>query len=244
MDDSLSIQLNHEIQRLFRLSSYRDLDSFGTQLSRSIAGRIISGDSLSEAIRASVPSVETGFFRVNRSVNRDGLRRQIELQLRTYDLPPNDLPGSISDFRKFAERQLAQELWKNRSDEGVLRSHLQTFLEARHGRTLKEMVTGRGRTDVALVDGGTSEVIETKLWKGEAYFRDGLVELAQYLRTEDLGEGHYVVLDCSLENGLVEENGPEWIEEVEGRHIRVYFVCVRPATPSRLARARRSARDI
>ena len=89
------------------------------------------------------------------------------------------LMDSIEEFCRYAERQLAQELWKNRNDEGVLRSHLQTYLEARHGRTIKELVTGRGRMDIVLLDGDAHEVIETKVWRGQEYYEQGVRELGE-----------------------------------------------------------------
>lgn len=235
MDDALSIQVNHAVQELFQLRGYRDLDRFGTRLSRNVAKRVAGGASLWKAIEGAVPEINTAFFKINRGASRPDLQQQLQARMQLEDNESDGLVESIDEFCRYAERQLAQELWKNRNDEGVLRSHLQTYLEARHGRTIKELVTGRGRTDIVLLDGDAHEVIETKIWRGLKYYEQGIRELGEYLRTEHLETAYYVVLSTAG-NKLLEEKGPAWREEVAGRTIHVRFVCVSAETPSMIGK--------
>lgn len=238
MDDRLAIQLNHEIQELIQSSRWRDTDNFGIRLSRDLALRLSASRSLPASLSNALAETRTIFFRANR-LQRRHFEKQLTARLRALGIQgEEDLYSSIRGFCSFAERQLAHELWSNRNDEGVLRSHLQTFLEARRGGTLKEVVTGRGRADIALLDRASKGVIETKLWKGEKYFGEGLLELAEYLRTEDLAEGYYVVLDCSSGSNLVQEKGQNWTEHIDDRDIHVLFIRVSPSPPSKLRRRR------
>lgn len=235
MDEALAIQVNSEVQELVRLKGYRDLDRFGTRLSRNIAMRVAGGASLWKSVEAAVPQTKTVFFKINRGATRVDFQQQLQARMQLEDRESDSLAESIDEFCQYAERQLAQELWKSRNDEGVLRSHLQTYLEARHGRTIKELVTGRGRTDIVLLDGDAHEVIETKVWRGQAYYEQGIRELAEYLRTERLETAYYVILSTGG-NKLLEENGSAWLEDVDGRTIHVRFVCVSTETPSKIGK--------
>ena len=236
MDDRLSIQINHRIRDALHSRGWRDPDDFGLRVSKQLAEHVATGASLGESIGYALGSTKTVFFRVN-EVSRDHFELTLAGLLQALQLGENSqLTSCLERFCRFAERQLAQELWKSRNDEGVLRSHLQTSLEAQRGSTVKELVTGRGRADIALVDPEAKEVIETKLWKGEQYFRQGLAELAEYLRTEGLRKGYYVVLDTSRTNELVRDKGTCWTEQVAGRTIEVHFVRISPSVPSKLTR--------
>ena len=237
MDDAVAVRVNHDVQELFQLKAYRDLDHFGTRLSRAIADRVEAGDSVPDAVRAGVGDVDTAFFRVNRGVSRQALMAQLEERIGADKLRSSGLLGALGAFRAFAERQLALELWENRNDESVLRSHMQTYLEGVGFRTLKEVVTGRGRADVGLLDSRSRGLIEAKLWKGPQYFREGVRELGEYLRTERLQEGHYVVLDTTQGNALVEDRGVQWSDKVDGQTIHVFFVRVSSVVPSKVGRA-------
>ena len=235
MDDAFAIQVNSQVQEIFRLKGYRDLDRFGIRLSRSVAKHVGAGESFSSAIQKALAGSRTAFFRLNRGVSREDLQQHLSERIQPHVLPSGDLLDSVRDFRRFAERQLGQELWKARNDEAVLRSHLQTFLEARHGRTLKEMVTGRGRTDVTVLR-ESHEVIETKVWHGIENHNQGLRELSEYLRTEDLRTGYYVELVTSSNNVLLKERGNDWSEELNGKTIHVLLVYVSEETPSETKR--------
>ena len=234
-DDRFVIGLNREVQRLINLLGQSDPDDFGLRLSRQLSRSSRPRDVVDEAsIMEALSSMRTSFFRVSGCSKRDFSKLLVE-RVRGMEISrESSLPEKLKEFAEYAERQLAQELWKGRKDESVLRSHLQTALEAGGRYTLKELTTGRGRTDIALLDEQGKAIIETKLWRGQEYFADGLAELAEYLRTEHLHDGYYVVLDCSLENKLVAANGSSWTELVDGRKIHVTFIRIPPASPSKL----------
>lgn len=238
MGDEIAIRINRELQNLIHSYGASDSDDLSLRLSRELANQLRAGVALSEAVGLALDRTPTTFFRTSRAT-KENFRRTLEDRLRKLDLGSNGLSDRVAAFCSFAERQLAAELWANRNDEGVLRSHLQTFLESRYPGTMKEVPTGRGRTDIALLISESKEVVETKLWKGAAYFEDGVVELAEYLRTEQLRSGYYVVLSCVDQNPLISERGTRWSETVDGRTIHVFFVRVSPASPSALGRYRR-----
>ena len=47
----------------------------------------------------------------------------------------------------------------------------------------------------ALLQNGADYIIETKLWAGEKRYQEGKKQLARYLESEQVDEGHYLVFD-------------------------------------------------
>lgn len=232
--------VNREFKEFMHSMNWSDLDNFGLRLSRGIVEGLSTGCSMREALRKSLGRVQTGFFRANR-VNRqvfadDFLKR---LERSGWELALRSIEDLLREFRVYAERDLAQDLVKDVVDEARLRAFLQTFLAGRGERSFREVPSGRGKTDILLISPDGEEIIEVKIWRGEEYFREGLEELEEYLRTQNLRKGYYVILDCSLENDFVNQRGHEWVEEVRGKRIHVIIITVRSVPPSKIRRARR-----
>jgi hypothetical protein len=61
------------------------------------------------------------------------------------------------------------------------------------GQTYLEVPSGRGRIDILIRYQAYSYVIENKVYSDDTYFKKGKGQLAEYLKSEKLEEGYYVV---------------------------------------------------
>jgi hypothetical protein len=61
----------------------------------------------------------------------------------------------------------------------------------------KEPVTGdERRMDIVVTYGEKQkEVIELKIWRGEEYHRDGLLQLSEYLDFQGMKQGYILIFD-------------------------------------------------
>ncbi len=215
--------------------SLTDVDYFSIRLARCTASGIASGETVEIALRRCATLEGKSFFTVNRG-KRDQFIDAVLKQVHNLLPPSNGLLVTLRAFKHIAERDLAEDFKAH--DETSIRSHLQTHL----GRTLftrREVPTGKGKID--LLVGPDQEVIEVKVWKDATYYQDGLLELAEYLRTEDKAHGYYVVVDFETERPFVEK-GDEFTERVSGKKVAVLMVRMPVTAPSRLGREQRRAR--
>jgi len=85
-------------------------------------------------------------------------------------------------------------------------------------------------------------VVETKIWRSRQYYLDGFEELREYLETEQLGLGYYVVFAEKLKQSGVAQEIPSqdyfW-ELKEGKKILVVIVDISVIPPSRKGRIKR-----
>jgi hypothetical protein len=104
-------------------------------------------------------------------------------------VPRRTLLEVILDYRKFAIRELSGQFGgRTTGHEEELRNSLLTFLPER-GYT--EARTGRGRTDILLPS--PKRIIEVKVWTSTLVYNDGLVELGQYIQTEEPESAYMIV---------------------------------------------------
>jgi hypothetical protein len=91
-------------------------------------------------------------------------------------------------FRAFDTQQLKEAAWHYSLD-----GFINFFIERLGGETFVEVPTGRGRTDILILHQHQKYVIETKVFTDQYYFQKGKRQLADYLESEALAEGYYVV---------------------------------------------------
>ena len=91
-------------------------------------------------------------------------------------------------FRAFNTRQLREGAWHYSLD-----GFLHFFIEQLNGEMFIEVPSGRGRTDLLILYQQRKYIIETKIFSTALRFTNGKHQLADYLATEGLSEGYYVV---------------------------------------------------
>lgn len=77
----------------------------------------------------------------------------------------------------------------------LLLTYLDIFVSEIGAHIYSEVATGRGRMDIILLHQERKYIIETKLWAGEKRYQEGKRQLARYLKSEQVNEGHYLVFD-------------------------------------------------
>jgi hypothetical protein len=241
--DAVAIAVNNSLREVAaRLGATMDPDGFGLRLSRAVARRVAAGEHVSRAVESCVRELRTGYFAAN-GVSRMALTTELCRCLEATGVPQvaSSTKDRILRFKAYAERQLVASLRQNPSEENA-RSLLQSYMQAL-SITYREVVTGAGRSDILLLDGASRDVIEVKLWRDVTYYEDGLQEVAEYLRTEGLQEGHYVVFDIGASSTVPRAKGADiWAESVGKRTVHVYFLCLPRTPPSKLGRQNRLGR--
>ena len=99
-------------------------------------------------------------------------------------------------FRAFDTEQLKEGAWHYSLD-----GFINFFIQRLGGDTLIETPSGRGRTDILIFYQQHKYLIETKIFTDQSYFQNGKEQLAEYLGTEGLEDGYYVVFSAK-ERGL------------------------------------------
>ncbi len=83
----------------------------------------------------------------------------------------------------------------------------------------KEPVVGpERRIDIAVTFGGREDVIETKIWRGQAYHERGLAQLSDYLDFKNLKTGYLLIFDFSKDR----QPKSEWLSFADKRIFAVW----------------------
>jgi hypothetical protein len=127
-------------------------------------------------------------------------------------------------YRAFDTKHLKEGAWHYSLD-----GFINFFIERLGGQTYIEVPTGRGRTDILILYRDKKYIIETKIFTDLSYFERGKRQLAAYLKTESLEEGHYVVFSRkhSADDVLERE------ETIDGKRIFTHLIRVNFDRPSR-----------
>ena len=128
-------------------------------------------------------------------------------------------------FRAFDTEQLKEGAWHYSLD-----GFIYFFVERLCGRTYVEVPSGRGRTDILIRHRDQAHLIETKVYSDETYFKRGKAQLAEYLKSEALAEGYYVVFS-KIHTEKDELNFEEWIQ---GKRIYTHIIPIQFEQPSRV----------
>ena len=129
-------------------------------------------------------------------------------------------------FRAFDAEHLKEGAWHYSLD-----GFMNFFLEVLGGETFVEVPSGRGRTDILVLYKQSKYIIETKIFTNAAYFQRGKRQLAEYLTSEGLKEGYYVVFSNihTKEDELFSE------EIIQEKSICTYIICTQFEQASRLS---------
>ncbi len=92
----------------------------------------------------------------------------------------------LSRFREFIERR-GREAFKltpmpqEATGQYLLMAYLDIVVRQIGGAAFTEVNSGEGRLDLIVVLKGQRTIIETKIWRGQALYEEGLIQLADYL---------------------------------------------------------------
>jgi len=128
-------------------------------------------------------------------------------------------------FRAFDTEHLKEGAWHYSLD-----GFINFFIQCLGGQTFVEVPTGRGRTDIFILYQNHKYVIETKRFVNHYYFQQGKGQLAEYLKSEKLEEGYYVVFSHH------HSEKDEYLKEeiIEGKRIYTHIILLKFEQPSRV----------
>jgi hypothetical protein len=127
-------------------------------------------------------------------------------------------------FHAFDTEHLKEGAWHYSLD-----GFLNFFIQRLGGDTLVEVPSGRGRTDILILYKGGKEIIETKVYLDQGYFDQGKTQLVDYLVSEGLDQGFYVVF--SNKHGPTD---PLYTEEtIQGKRLYTWIIRTTFKAPSR-----------
>jgi hypothetical protein len=128
-------------------------------------------------------------------------------------------------FRAFDTEHLKEAAWHYSLD-----GFINFFIQCLGGQTFVEVPSGRGRTDILILYQNQKYVIETKRFVNNYYFKQGQGQLAEYLKSENISEGYYVVF-----SNIHTETDPLYLEEVvNGKRIYTHIILTKFEQPSRV----------
>lgn len=126
-------------------------------------------------------------------------------------------------FRAFDTEQLREGAWHYSLD-----GFINFFIQQLGGDTLVEVPSGRGRTDILILYKTHKYIIETKIFLSQMQFAHGKQQLADYLTSEGVAEGFYVVF--TQKHSAAD---PLFFDEtVAGKRIRTYLIRTNFEPPS------------
>ncbi len=128
-------------------------------------------------------------------------------------------------FRAFDTEHLKEAAWHYSLD-----GFINFFIQCLGGQTFVEVPTGRGRTDILILHQNHKYIIETKRFVNNYYFKQGKGQLAEYLKSESISEGYYVVF-----SNIHTEQDKLFSEElIQGKQIHTHIILTKFEQPSRL----------
>ena len=126
-EDRTVIAVQHALNELVHRSRLNDLDAFVLRLSREIAQRLESAESLSSAVKAALQSVQTSFFKVN-GISREGWIQDAAQCLESVaDIHGRSIQDRLETFARHAESREAMNLKRDPTEENA-RGLVRTFL--------------------------------------------------------------------------------------------------------------------
>lgn len=159
-----------------------------------------------------------------------------DILVNDHDFRPYAAAGALqmvtilSHFRQFVERR-GREAFKvtampqEATGQYLLSAYLDVLMRQVGSETFVEVPSGPGRLDLIVVYQGQRYVVETKIWRGKAEFDKGVQQLADYLETENVQEGYFVVFHARPNvYGKLPGEQLEFTQLVAGKTIHVYLV--------------------
>ncbi|TEB05582.1 hypothetical protein Psch_02623 [Pelotomaculum schinkii] len=147
--------------------------------------------------------------------------------------PINVSMKEIQEFKSLVERQTYADIYVNgKPQENIARALLQTFLTS---RSYREVLVRGGRSDLLSFTKNGRFLYETKIWRGQDYYIQGLEELEEYIIGEDdenlLGV-FYVIFDPT-KSGKAKKHINSYIKTVGRYHVNVIIIHIKPQVPSK-----------
>jgi len=128
-------------------------------------------------------------------------------------------------FRAFDTEHLKEAAWHYSLD-----GFINFFIQCLGGQTFIEVPTGRGRTDILILYQNHKYVVETKRFVNNYYFKQGKGQLAEYLISENISKGYYVVF-----SNMHTDKDELFSEElIQGKRIYTHIIPTKFEQPSRL----------
>ncbi len=137
-------------------------------------------------------------------------------------------------FRAFDTEQLKEGAWHYSLD-----GFINFFLEQMGGETFVEVPSGRGRTDILILYHHKKYIIETKVFTSHSRIQQGKQQLTDYLATEGLTEGFYVVFS----NKHTKDDLLTFDETINGKLIHTRIILTKFEQPSR-RKAQRASKQV
>lgn len=134
-------------------------------------------------------------------------------------------------FHAFDTAQLREGAWHYSLD-----GFINFFIERLGETTFVEVPSGRGRTDILILHQDRRYLIETKIFTDRYYFQQGKQQLADYLATEGLTTGYYVVFS----NKHNKDDALYFDELIDGKRIFTYLILTHFDQPSRRTKQKRN----
>ncbi len=111
-----------------------------------------------------------------------------------------DMDALIFNFRNFIIRAGHRILEvpdtpKEFVGQYLLSAYLDQFVQTVGASLRLEVQTGRGRADIIVTHNQKQYIIETKIWRNERRYQIGKKQLVEYLKSENVPEGYYVIFD-------------------------------------------------
>ncbi|MDM8520682.1 ATP-binding protein [Anaerolineales bacterium HSG6] len=126
-------------------------------------------------------------------------------------------------FRAFDTENLKEGAWHYSLD-----GYLNFFIRQLGGETYVEVPSGRGRTDILIRYRKQSYIIEVKVYHQITEFKQGKGQLAEYLKSEGLTEGYYVVFS----NVHTQEGTLTTEDVIDGKRIFTHIIRTNFKRPS------------
>ncbi len=129
-------------------------------------------------------------------------------------------------FHAFDTENLKEAAWHYSLD-GFIHFYIQSL----GGQTFIEVPSGKGRTDILILYKRKSYIIETKRFVSQHYFNQGKAQLLEYMKSERLSDGYYVVFS----NKHTETDALRSEDLIENRRIYTHIIPISFEQPSRVA---------
>ncbi|MBV7336516.1 AAA-like domain-containing protein [Chloroflexi bacterium TSY] len=164
------------------------------------------------------------------------MRLQADILINGYDYRPHlgnsklQMSLLLSLFRQFVERRGREAFQvtpmpQEATGQYLLMAYLDLVVRSGGGDLFTEVDSGNGRLDLIAVHQGQRYVVETKVWRGQAEYDKGLMQLADYLESESVQEGYYVIFHARPNvYGKLPQKELEFQITQDGKRIHVYLV--------------------
>ncbi len=147
--------------------------------------------------------------------------------------------SEILEFKSLVERQTYKDIFVSKQPhENIARALVQTHLR---GRSYREIPVRGGQSDILVFDSQGRFLYETKIWRGNQYFLQGIREIEEYIIGENSDQQltgvFYVLFDPTKSAAARRYRGSDLTREiVANRTVHVIVVNINPPKPSKKRR--------